>query len=81
MAFKNLDKEVILLDKIVQKIANKNQIKLYSKIDSVCFNDECELIFKDNALSFLDHTHWTYAGAVRFGKRMFGTSLNDDVDL
>ena len=81
LAFRNLDKEVILLDKIMQKISNKNLIKFYSKIDSVCFNNECELIFKDNVLSFLDHTHWTYAGAVRFGKRMFGTSLNDAIDL
>jgi|APSaa5957512535_1039671.scaffolds.fasta_scaffold10084_2 hypothetical protein len=75
LAFRYLDKEIVLLDKIMQKISNKNKIKFYSKIDSICFNNECELIFKDNMLSFLDYTHWTYTGAERFGRRIFDSTL------
>jgi len=76
LAFKYLDKEVILVDKMMREVSHKNQIKFYSKINAICLNDECELIFKDSALSFLDHTHWTYIGGERFGRRIFDSTVD-----
>ncbi len=80
-AFKYLKKGVISLDQTMQTIARKNNIVFYSKIQSICYQNQCEVVLKDDMLSFLDHTHWTYVGAVRFGNKIFTTSLDSAINL
>ena len=81
LAFKYLKKGIFSLDQTMQVIAKNNNIVFFSKIQSICYQDQCEVILEDDMLSFLDHTHWTYDGAIRFGNKIFATSLDSAINL
>lgn len=77
LAFKYLDKDVLEIDRLMRDIAKENYILFLSKIRHVCNQNQCEMVYKDDMLSFLDHTHWTYIAGVRFGKKIFGSKLKN----
>ena len=81
LAYKFLDGDIFKLEKEMKNTAEDNNVIFFSRLDTICKMQQCEIVFQDNQLGFLDRTHWTLIGAERYGKKMYGPNLNKIFDL